>query len=258
MEQHDPIKVDKYIFIRSTESTNQYAQELSSKSTPFGINCIYTAHQTQGRGQIGRNWYSGIDSNLAISYLVPCRLDINKHFDISRALSLAVHDLCVSLIVDDHIRIKWPNDIYFKDNKIAGLLIQNNVRGQVISSTIMGLGLNVNQDEFPSELPNPISLYNITGKTYSLPAMVWLYNDLFLKRLGQLLSGMASFEQEYEKNLYKKDSEVEFTEVKTGHQCSGLIRGVNPDGRIRIEVDDTERSYGFHDIRFRIGELRKY
>ena len=150
---------EKRLTIRldETESTNSYLKKVVKEERPEEGTLVIADFQTGGRGQMGNSWFSSKGDNLLFSLLVyPAQVKANEQFIISRIASLAIKNT-LDLFIDD-IRIKWPNDIYWQDKKIAGILIENDLQGDVIDNSVIGIGLNINQEKFPAELPNLVSL----------------------------------------------------------------------------------------------------
>ena len=172
---------EKRLIIRleETESTNSYLKQLLREKHLEEGSIVVADYQTGGRGQRGNSWISAKGKNLLFSLLIyPKNVFAKDQFIISRIASLAIkntldrftHDIC----------IKWPNDMYWKDKKIAGILIENDLKGNKIENTIIGIGLNLNQEIFPSELPNPVSLKQITGVTYNKESILNMLLHEFL------------------------------------------------------------------------------
>ena len=165
--------LDSVIQLNEVDSTNNYLRrmiEQSKDALPQGFS-VYSKYQTAGRGQIGNAWISERGKNLLASILIyPKHIAIHDQFYISKAVSVAVIDALKSLFIEhsSSFYIKWPNDIYFENRKLAGILVENFVMEGMISNSIIGLGINVNQEHFPDSLPNPISLVNITKKETSV------------------------------------------------------------------------------------------
>ena len=133
-------------------STNQYAQELLSKSKPVEGTVISAQNQHAGRGQIGSSWEAAPGQNLTLSIILyPQFLAIQHQFQLNQSISLGVRDF-IAKYVQKPVKIKWPNDIYVNEKKIGGILIQNTLSGSSIQSTIAGIGINVNQKHFESML----------------------------------------------------------------------------------------------------------
>ena len=138
-------------------STNLYAQELLSKSKPSEGTVISTSDQYAGRGQIGSGWESEAHKNITLTFIFyPAFLPIRQQFQLTQAISLGVKD-CIEHFVPKNVKIKWPNDIYINDKKTCGILIQNTLSGAQISSSIIGIGININQTHFQTNPPNPTS-----------------------------------------------------------------------------------------------------
>lgn len=243
----------KTVFLDEVTSTNDYASTLLSKSSPNEGTVISTYNQSKGRGQIGRNWYSGVDNNLTLSIILyPRFLSIPESFYLSMVLSLALAELVSNLIEGQTVKIKWPNDIFVDNKKIAGLLIQQNLQGNNINSTIFGIGLNVNQLSFPSELPNPISLRIITATNYNLKLIETMLLTIFSKWYGILKEGNKyKIKQEYLNLLYKR-GELSLFVTSDQKTIKGEIIGVSEEGKILIATDNQLFSYNLHDIRLKL------
>ena len=127
----------RIIRLEETDSTNRYLKQLVREERPEEGSLVIADYQTEGRGQMGNSWYSGRGDNLLFSLLIyPRQLPANESFILSRVTSLALKNLLDSFT--DDIRIKWPNDIYWKDKKIAGILIENDIQGKEIDNTVIG------------------------------------------------------------------------------------------------------------------------
>ncbi len=249
-EQSFSLKVDKYIFLKTTDSTNLYAQELLSKSYPDSNYCIYTTNQVKGRGQIDRSWYSGKNDNLSCSYLFKLKVAANRHFDLNKAFSLSIHDFLSQYIPEEKLTIKWPNDIYYNNKKIAGILIQNSIREQLINHVIFGVGINVNQIEFPDKLPNPISLFQINHQKYELIHMLHELQKPILKRMTQVINNI-DLRNEYEQKLYNIGQERRYRETGSNREFEAVLLGINNDGKLKLKEGDQEvKLYNFREIEF--------
>ena len=155
------------IHISETNSTNSYLQNFCAKEKTEEFTTVAADYQTSGRGQRGNSWESEPHKNLLFSFvLFPEFLEARRQFLISQIVSLAIKEE-LDTYTDD-VSIKWPNDIYWKEKKICGILIENDLIGRNISRSIAGIGININQEEFHSPAPNPVSLYQITGKQYDI------------------------------------------------------------------------------------------
>ena len=144
------------IYLPTINSTNAWLQQaLLEQQLPEGV-LVYTSYQTNGRGQLTNVWESEKDKNLLFSMLfTPVWLPVKDQFVLSQAVALGVVRFLNKFQAG--FKVKWPNDIYWNDKKIAGILIENNLQGTVIGSSVVGIGLNINQMEFLSDAPNPVS-----------------------------------------------------------------------------------------------------
>lgn len=216
-------------------STNQYALDLLSKSKPKEGTVIYTSNQVAGRGQIGSTWISQAGKNVAMSVIFyPSFLNIAQQFILTKAFSLALRDALAEHLPNAP-QIKWPNDIYVGDRKVTGILLQNSISGSVIQSCVAGIGVNVNQVDFPIHLPNPTSLKLETGTNFDLYALInQICRHLELRYL-QLKDGrLSSLHEDYLKHLYGWRKTRRF-QTPDGSLFEGKISGVDTPGRLLIE-----------------------
>ncbi|MDD3160387.1 MAG: biotin--[acetyl-CoA-carboxylase] ligase [Bacteroidales bacterium] len=236
--------------LEETTSTNTYLQEwIVKEEVPEGS--VVTARiQTQGRGQAGNKWSAEQGKNLTFSMvLYPTFVAANEQFIISQITALAVKE-ALSRYVSD-ISIKWPNDIYYRDQKITGILIENNLTERVISSSILGIGININQQEFPDYLPNPVSLIQIIGKEVSIQEVL----DLFVAHIGryyeQIRADKESVRIQYFDSLYRNDGLYAFYDMLRKEEIRGSILSVEPNGILRLQKEDGEiRSYWFKEVQY--------
>lgn len=238
------------IRLEETESTNSYLRDLLKSQHLEEGSVVVADFQTAGRGQMGNNWFSDKGDNLLFSLLIyPTGILANEQFIISRMVSLAIKNT-LDQFTDD-VRIKWPNDIYWKEKKIAGILIENSLQGKVIESSIIGIGLNLNQQIFPVELPNPVSLRQITAteqdKNYIL--------DLLLKEFFLLYRSFQQgekqvIEDEYMLDLYRANGYYWYEDANGKFQAE--IDNVLPSGHLVLRTLDTneERIYAFKEVQF--------
>ena len=150
-------------------STNVFLYDKMSEKTDISDMVVVAAHQTAGRGMDKNRWESEAGKNLLFSIALNVNfLEAENQFKISQAVSVAIDETLSQFIDNQQLFIKWPNDIYFGDKKLAGILIQNTIEGRMMGVSIIGIGLNVNQIEFSKDIPNPISLKMITGNDFDL------------------------------------------------------------------------------------------
>lgn len=206
-----------------TSSTNSELKQLQQKKRLPEGSIVVADYQTQGRGQAGNTWFSDKGCNLLFSFLAyPKFIAANRQFILSRIVSLAIKKVLDRYF--DDITIKWPNDIYWKNKKIAGMLIENTLMGQKINSSIIGIGLNVNQDGFPNELPNPVSMKMVTGNEYNRDDLLSFFLSEFNLLYQSLQNGDDEkvIESEYMRNLYRRD-DYHWYEDKEGRYKGRLL-----------------------------------
>ena len=148
------------------DSTNNYLKNIIKSSGKRELLCVTAEEQTAGKGQAENSWHSEKGKNLLFSMvLYPEFLEVSKQFFLSKIISIALVNVLNK--IQKGFKIKWPNDIYYKDKKIAGILIENLLSADKINRSIVGIGININQENFPSEIPNPTSLTLITSLSVS-------------------------------------------------------------------------------------------
>ena len=155
------------VALDETASTNQYLSQLCNQlqESVAELTTVTAEFQTAGKGQRGNTWEAEEGKNLLFSFvLYPSFLEARRQFILSQIVSLAIKEELSRW--SDEITIKWPNDIYWKDKKICGILIENDLSGHHIRRSIAGIGININQEVFNSDAPNPVSLKQITGKEH--------------------------------------------------------------------------------------------
>jgi BirA family biotin operon repressor/biotin-[acetyl-CoA-carboxylase] ligase len=237
------------IFIENLPSTNSYAGKLLRNQTPTEGTIIYTNYQSAGRGHLGNRWESEDGKNLLISIILsPSMISPSDQFIISMAISLGICDFLNRYI--PFCSIKWPNDIYVNNDKIAGILIENSILGYQIEYSIAGIGLNINQEKFLSDAPNPVSLKLITGISLDLiTCLNQLASDLD-KRYKQIISESYDLiRNDYLSRLYRLNEWFNFKD--SGGIYSGRILSVSDIGRLQIERKSGLRSeYSFKEIEF--------
>ena len=158
---------------KTLESTNQYLQNLLNEGIDIVDNIVVTDYQTSGRGQGKNVWESEDGKNLLFSIALDMSfLKAENQFLLTQIVSVTMINVLKKYLPEESLSIKWPNDIYFNDKKIAGILIKNEIRGMMMGTSIIGIGLNVNQTSFNEDLPNPISMKMITGNDFELEELL--------------------------------------------------------------------------------------
>jgi BirA family biotin operon repressor/biotin-[acetyl-CoA-carboxylase] ligase len=236
--------------LKEVDSTNNFLKNLLSNSKPVPEGTVIMAEtQFAGRGQQQNKWHSEPGKNLTFSVLLkPSFLMANDQFDLVRAISLGVFDALHPLL-GDQLKIKWPNDIYYTDKKLGGMLIENLLQGAQIKNSIIGIGLNINQEHFTGEAGNAVSLKQILQKDYDLRSLLAdICNNIEAWYLN-LKAGKTSFIREnYLNRLYWFNKNARF---KAGDETfNGTIKGVKENGLLVIQRDNQEITYNFKEIEF--------
>ena len=226
------------VHIDETDSTNQWMKHHLS-DTDF---CVVADYQTAGRGCGSNTWESERGQNLLFSVLLhPLSVPASKQFHISMAVSVAISEALEQYIGD--VSIKWPNDIYWRNGKICGILIEQTLKGTAIRECIVGVGLNVNQRAFHSSAPNPVSLWQISGQPTD---RMLLLNDI-LQRLKRLMA--EDVRQRYLQRLYRRRGFHPYTDARGAFMAE--IASVEDDGHLLLRDDSGhERRYAFKEVQF--------
>ena len=240
---------NKTVYHANVSSTNELAADLISRGSAHDGMVISAGYQTKGRGQRENKWHSDPFMNLIISViLLPKNILPEQQFYISKIVSLAITDTLKNY--SDHFKIKWPNDIYFGGDKIAGILIEHTIIGDKIASSIAGIGLNINQKDFPEEIPNPISLSQISKNKHNVQNILERVCRNLQIRYTDLQNGkLNKIDRSYENLLYLKDLDSQFI-TKNGI-IRGVLRGVNKSGQLIIRSEEgDEKVYSYKEIEF--------
>lgn len=218
-----------------------------SSQLPEGY-VVYTDYQSQGKGQGNNSWESAKGKNLLFSLLLrPHHIPIEEQFIISQIVSLGIiyvlHELTSP--ADRAFSIKWPNDIYWRDQKIGGILIENTLQGRIINTTVVGIGLNINQEEFHSNAPNPVSLKQITRKAFPLDMTLKSVVGSILRIYHEMTP--EQIRNEYMSKLYRKSGYYFFSANE--QTFSARIHDVASDGKLLLEDrDGVIREYYFKEV----------
>ena len=265
------------IHLESVDSTNNYAKKLlSGGEQDGGIVVVCTDEQTSGRGQKGNSWESEKGKNLTFSIIChPKGVLASEQFIISQAIALSIADALKSIQVemtknvDSNIQrkfqsdgedadasglfcVKWPNDIYYGDRKISGTLIECNLSGKHVVDCIIGSGINVNQDVFLSDAPNPISLKQIYGKEFDVESIMVDVTVRFESYMKMIDDGdVDELRRRYMDSLYRKEGFHGYRN-KYG-DFMARIRSIEKSGHLVLETDGGEiRRYEFKEVGFKM------
>lgn len=251
------------MYIESTDSTNTRMRELIAAGNPPQF--IYAGFQTAGRGQTGNGWESEEGKNLLCSILVESQKIKNKSpFYLNVAISVAVYRVLQSFVFEqsglcslgEAVSIKWPNDIYWQDKKVAGILIENAMIGNEINYSVAGIGLNVNQTDWKTDAPNPVSLRQITGQAYDIDVLMQKLYDEVQKALEE------DVWDDYRAHLYRREGWWPFAEREVSIVPSRVlterpekmflaqITEVTEQGELVLQTKEGTKKYHFKEIQF--------
>ncbi|WP_299164718.1 biotin--[acetyl-CoA-carboxylase] ligase [uncultured Eudoraea sp.] len=238
----------KRIKLDATDSTNTYLKKLMHSEKLEDFTIVSANQQLNGRGQMGTQWESEAGKNLTFSVLKYFKnYQIQEQFLLNIITSLAVYNTLKNLFIPN-LRVKWPNDILSGNFKICGILIENNLKNNIIQSSIIGFGLNVNQLEF-GNLKKASSLKKIKGKTFNLDevltSLVLNLNILF----NDFESGkVPAMRKQYEKLLFRMDKPSTFKD-RDSKFFTGYIRGISKGGNLVVELEDSIlKEYAFKEL----------
>jgi BirA family biotin operon repressor/biotin-[acetyl-CoA-carboxylase] ligase len=238
------------IWLPECPSTNSEAQALLVQNRASEGCTVITGFQSQGRGQRGNQWHVAPGENLTLSVVWhPTFLTASQQFLLSQAVALGVHDWAQALLgPDPKLKVKWPNDLYFGNQKFGGILIENSLSGLKIQHSIVGIGLNINQQQFP--MPTATSLSQLTGRAYALDTLAARLLESLERRYLQLRAGqLGTLRADYLRALYRYQ-ETHLFEIE-GQHVEGQIVGVEEDGRLAVALGNKElRRFGMQEIRY--------
>lgn len=239
--------------LQTVHSTNSFLRELNGGDASFDMELATTEFQTAGRGQKGNSWESEKSKNLLFSILLhPVYVQPSKQFCISEAIALAVVKSLKEIVAEESVAkdfsVKWPNDIYWKNKKIAGILIENELFGPTIRDCIVGVGININQQNFISDAPNPVSLYNILGVNTNVEEVLDTIIKQFVANVSMIENGQtALLHNEYMDSLFRRKGIYPYRDADS--EFMATIKDVREDGRLILtDSDDKERIYEFKEV----------
>ncbi len=226
--------------LKTIDSTNSYASELLREIRPAEGTFFYTYNQSKGKGQRGNVWESEPNKNVALSLILyPTFLQASRQFLLNKIIPLAVADLMAEMLKgcnkSQDVRIKWPNDIYVKNKKISGILIENSLRESSLLHSIVGIGLNINQKSFSGSAVNATSLAILAGKEFDLMMCIELLCEFIEARYLQLRANhVKRIDEEYVQYLYQYNEWHHYS--SDNQKFEGKIRGISAIGKLQIEL----------------------
>lgn len=242
------------IKLSAIDSTSSFLKEMSKNGDLINFTTVVADAQFKGKGQMNTSWHSADGKNLLFTVYTELKgLSIEDSPCISFLAALKIREVLEQILGDDgRIKIKWPNDIMSYHKKVAGILVENSIRKDAVLSTLVGVGLNVNQEEFPSFLPKAISMLNISGQLYDRDVILKQIINALKKVLNvtYIEANKASIKQEYLKHLYKFNIPTMFQDME-GSVFMGKVVDVSNSGLLIVEKeDDLQYTYAVKEISF--------
>ena len=237
------------ITLEEVDSTNNYARELSVREIREEFVVVMAQAQTSGRGQRGNSWESEPGKNLLFSIRMnPVFLEVGNQFLLSQAMALSVQEVLYDYVRSPYPRIKWPNDIYWNKKKLGGILIETDLIGRQVDTCIIGVGVNLNQEHFVSDAPNPISVRKITGYTCEPSTILHKILQRFIYYYRQIEEGDTdSLIARYHKALFRQVGYHKYRD--SNGLFEARIHRVEFDGHLVLEdLKGAMRTYGFKEV----------
>jgi BirA family biotin operon repressor/biotin-[acetyl-CoA-carboxylase] ligase len=235
-----------FSILDSVDSTNNYAMaKVHAGMARHGM-AWFAQEQTSGRGQPGKNWQSQPGQNILLSIAIePPGVFSQRQFYFNAAIALACHDF-FKKYAGEEITVKWPNDIYWRDRKAGGILIENKLMGKSWKWAVVGIGININELMFGKSVLNAVSLSQITGRNYDTVVLARELHELILTILNEVsASSFPLILSRYNEHLFKKDQVVKLRKGNMGFETR--IKAVNEFGQL-ITEDSVERVFNFGEV----------
>ena len=234
------------IELSSVDSTNNYLIDLSQNISLVEGTVVVAKEQTAGKGQRNNHWSTEAGKSLCISVLLKPKLDVNQQFLFNKFIALS---LCQALInYSPKTKIKWPNDILINSKKVAGILVENSIRGSKIEKSIVGIGVNINNNI--SQLPSATSMDECLKTAPSVSELLELICKTIEKNYFLLKQKPLMINELYHQNLFQKGGVQKFS--KNGESFDGIINSVNENGQLLVEVNGRLEFYNMGEIKFMI------
>ena len=241
-----------FIELTEVESTNIYAMDrVQANLAAHGIS-FFAHNQTTGRGQRGKSWIAEKGANITMTVVLDCSfLSLANQFPLSAMTALACHDFFSRYAVEETY-IKWPNDLYWRDRKAGGILIETQIRANIWQWGVVGIGINLNQTGFPESLFNPVSLKQITGKDFNTVEMAKELCTCLESRYQQLKKDGGEDQLiQYNQYLYKREQEIKLKKNNIVFNC--LLKGVSAQGELLVS-GGLQDSFRFGEVEWQVGK----
>lgn len=239
------------IHLSETDSTSNYLAAHLLCENPEEFTIVRADYQTAGKGQRGNSWEAEAGKNLLFSILLyPKGVEARRQFLLSEAIALAIKEALDQF--SSGFSIKWPNDIYWHEQKICGILLENDLLGNTIQKTVVGIGLNVNQQQFHSSAPNPVSLWQITRKEHDIHTLLKDITPRIIKNYTLLYSneGAQEISNRYHDALFRKEGTHTYRD--SAGEFKAKIECVKPEGTLVLKDEEgKERRYAFKEVQYK-------
>ena len=236
----------KVLEYEELDSTNNQAEKLGWNVLKDKV-VVVTCKQTRGRGQVGNHWECEPGKNISMTVVFrPEELPAGEQFAVSMVIALGAYDF-VSRYTGG-CSVKWPNDIYVGDKKIAGILIEHAIMGAYVGGSLCGIGVNINQERFLSDAPNPVSLFQLTGVELPLEKAL----EELLACIGSRYEKIRDYkllEKDFLSVLYRWEGVYDWEDEQG--EFKACIKGINEYGQLILEdIAGKERIYGFKEVKY--------
>lgn len=239
------------IFKQEIDSTNKELWRIAESGAQMheGLT-IWAGFQNQGRGMAGTSWHGEAGKNLTCSFLLkPVFLDPGKQFILNKCIAVSICKALKIMAPKHDFLIKWPNDTYYKSKKIAGTLIENRIQGRIYDLCVAGIGININQQIFPEEIPNPSSLARITGKEYDLKKCLKILSDQVKHHYKLLKAGHSeTINSLYLEHLLGYKRRMTFRKNET--TFTAIIQGVSEYGKLILSNEQGNHAFDMKEVEF--------
>lgn len=235
----------------ATDSTNSYLKELIREGESQNWTVVSTSEQTRGRGQQGAVWFSDAGKNLTFSILIKgIGLKARDQFLLNCAISHGIFKVMDACEIP-RLKVKWPNDIMSGSSKLAGILIENSLINDNIAQSVVGIGLNVNQEEFPSSLPYAVSMKQLTQQHYALDGILEQLVGSIKAEIGLIENGKYEIlRANYQQHMYRRKSAHMFR-MPGGDPFMAQIQGTTESGLLILrKEDDSLAHFAFKEIEY--------
>lgn len=238
------------IYLPEIDSTNKYAKQLIHDGLSAHGQVIWTHHQTQGKGQRSKQWQDEKGKSVLMSIILNKKLNQLQSFQINSLVASSVLTVLKTVLPNLNFFIKWPNDIFINDKKTCGILIENGWAGSVWKYAIVGIGINVLQENFSADTPLATSLKIESGISLSIPSLIEVIKTEILNSLEEGNINENQWFETYNSFLYKKNQLVQFENLETQKIISGKIIAINNAGELLVQTSETLEKFTFGTVRW--------